>query len=107
VYNWKERNDDREKMQNRQDWKKYAHTQCTTEKKKKKQNKTMGKGKRRRKTAAAAVDGRMLMLSMTDGVRKVYGIETYHRLIRGIQPSAPLGLKVKCKRVQRNFLAAS
>ena len=58
----------------------------------------MGKGKRRRKTAAA-VDGRMLMLSMTDGVRKVYGIETYHRPIRGIQPSAPLGLKVKFSNV--------
>jgi len=37
---------------------------------------------------------RMLMLSMTDGVRKVYGIETYHRPIQDIQPSAPLGLKV-------------
>jgi hypothetical protein len=38
--------------------------------------------------------GRMLMLSMTDGVNKVYGIETYHRPIQDIQPSAPLGLKV-------------
>ncbi|KEH42465.1 pfkB family carbohydrate kinase [Medicago truncatula] len=41
----------------------------------------------------------MVMLSMTDGVRKVYGIETYRRPIRGIQPSAPLGLKVKFSNV--------
>jgi len=33
-------------------------------------------------------DDRMLMLSMTDGVRKVYGIETYRRPIQAIQPSA-------------------
>jgi len=36
VYNWKERNDDREKMQNRQDWKKYAHTHNVQLKRKKK-----------------------------------------------------------------------
>ncbi|XP_039683054.1 probable fructokinase-7 [Medicago truncatula] len=44
--------------------------------------------------------GRMLTLSMTDGVNKVFGVENYFRPIEDIQPSsAPLGLKVKFSNV--------